>query len=477
MAALARASEAAIRVAPPPSPSLPVLEQLQAEVDRICSTPSTVRYLGDRDGVKAMQEAVAAAWVAAGEEQAAEIIALREKLSSAEAILGGEAPEGAAAAAAAGDDGRPWWQQFADGWNEFKEELDAVEDTQKRIEEEISIENLWDLSEENEKGIDAAERAMRARNLTLGLFRFLKGLQLEGVAKSEQSGDGSSDDGDTAVQLPNGEGIVAVAPLRARLKRLEAHAAAGCVEYQLFGESLATSDAFAAAAGADLPPEEAATALPTAFGRWLFRTMDQEEIDEMVMQLEEEEKESEVQRAQFGAQLGAQFGAILRRHALTAHPPAPPQEEEAAYRALRGGIEGRELPPFWLERMGELLRRVDGYNGDMDDEFNPVPMLLLLLCARQGSFEATAVYMVARALAVMNIRKLAEAQGLVAPPDAEKQVALREGELVEDVATAAIGLLVGSYLLGLVLGLVLLWQAGALVLGLLSGPPPDPLDF
>ena len=62
VAALARASEAAIRVAPPPSPSLPVLEQLQAEVDRICSTPSTVRYLGDRDGVKAMQEAVAAAW-------------------------------------------------------------------------------------------------------------------------------------------------------------------------------------------------------------------------------------------------------------------------------------------------------------------------------------------------------------------------------------------------------------------------------
>ena len=56
-------------------------------------------------------------------------------------------------------------------------------------------------------------------------------------------------------------------------------------------------------------------------------------------------------------------------------------------------------------------------------------------------------------------------------------MALREGELVEDVATAAIGLLVGSYLLGLVLGLVLLWQAGALVLGLLSGLPPDPLDF
>ena len=26
------------------------------------------------------------------------------------------------------------------------------------------------------------------------------------------------------------------------------------------------------------------------------------------------------------------------------------EEEEAAYRALRGGIEGRELPPFWLER-------------------------------------------------------------------------------------------------------------------------------
>ena len=105
VAALARASEAAIRVAPPPSPSLPVLEQLQAEVDRICSTPSTVRYLGDRDGVKAMQEAVAAAAVAAGEEQAAEIIALREKLSSAEAILGGEAPEGAAADAAGDDDG------------------------------------------------------------------------------------------------------------------------------------------------------------------------------------------------------------------------------------------------------------------------------------------------------------------------------------------------------------------------------------
>ena len=107
------------------------------------------------------------------------------------------------------------------------------------------------------------------------------------------------------MQLPNGEGIVAVAPLRARLKRLEAHAAAGCVEYQLFGESLATSDAFAAAAGADLPPEEAATALPTAFGRWLFRTMDQEEIDEMVMQLEEEEKESEVRRARDSARNSA----------------------------------------------------------------------------------------------------------------------------------------------------------------------------
>ena len=195
----------------------------------------------------------------------------------------------------------------------------------------------------------------------------------------------------------------------------------------------------------------------------------------MVLQLEEEEKESEVQRAIRIAipRDVAQFGGATR----SPPHPHPPQEEEAAYRALRGGIEGRELPPFWLERMGELLRRVDGYNGDMDDEFNPVPMLLLLLCARQGSFEATAVYMVARALAVMNIRKLAEAQGLVAPPDAEKQVALREGELVEDVATAAIGLLVGSYLLGLVLSLVLLWQAGALVLGLLSGPPPDPLDF
>jgi len=105
-----------------------------------------------------------------------------------------------------------------------------------------------------------------------------------------------------------------------------------------------------------------------------------------------------------------------------------------------------------------------------------VPLLLLLLCARQGSFEATAVYMVARALAAMNLRRLAEAQGLVAPTAAaaEKQVAMREGELVGEVAAVALGLLAVSYILGLLLGLFLLWQLGSFLFAALDGPPPDP---
>ncbi len=149
-----------------------------------------------------------------------------------------------------------------------------------------SIENLLTLSE-NRSDASSFERRARARSVTKATFQLLRRLTPYDEA-DEEAGDAAK------VPLP-GEGVVVVNAARGRLRLLERHEAARCVEYRLFAECLAACDALEELAGAPATlEEEAAISNFTGFvSQWARTTLGKETWQEIVDAEEDAEVRAE----------------------------------------------------------------------------------------------------------------------------------------------------------------------------------------
>ena len=98
----------------------------------------------------------------------------------------------------------------------------------------LGVSELWQMAD-NITLSSSTERRARARAVTRASFKFLSTLT---VYDEEEELKG--DDGKVAVP---GEGLVSVSASRQRLRLLERHETANCVEYRMFAAALANDDA------------------------------------------------------------------------------------------------------------------------------------------------------------------------------------------------------------------------------------------
>ena len=179
---------------------------------------------------EALQRSVANAWQAARTEQQQQIQRLKRQLEAAVALEREAPPEEE---------------------RSFGETMAAttlrLEESERMRRERPGVTELWQLAENRTAG-STTERRARSRALTRATFKFLS--ELTAYDEDEaQRGD------EAKVALP-GEGLISVSGSRQRLRLLERHEAASCVEYRLFAASLAADDAFAEASGASLLVDE-----------------------------------------------------------------------------------------------------------------------------------------------------------------------------------------------------------------------------
>jgi hypothetical protein len=143
-----------------------------------------------------------------------------------------------------------------------------------------------------------------------------------------------------------------------------------------------------------------------------------------------------------------------------------------------GATEAIEVPELATEEEArDLLERGSAV---------AVPLLLVWLCARTGTFAPLPVYSIARVLARRNVEALARFEGFGAVGQPDARVAQEEGALVAKQLEASLEsysmVLGGLLLLVSLLFLYVAWQLGGWVFGglgaaLFGGGGYDPLDF
>mmetsp|Transcript_6465 Transcript_6465/g.10943 ORF Transcript_6465/g.10943 Transcript_6465/m.10943 type:complete len:486 (-) Transcript_6465:241-1698(-) len=364
--------------------------------------------------ISELQDALCVSWVASVQAQRDEILKLKELIRAAQTVKGKLSQAGELTL-------QETWEQAG---------LEAKE-RERTVRSKLSVDRLWDMSEKD-TSVTGDERRRRSRKLSTSLFSFLRSV-VQPV------------DGDDEVAVPE-EGIVALASCRKRLALLEQHEMIASVEYRIFGELLSSNEAFESVANASLNPEEADRMMPVLFGQWMSGNFEQEAIDDIMADVDKQAAQAE-------------------------------GDDAKAIKALEQGLSGKAAVPFWLDKMGELLTRADGFNMNEEDGINVVPLFLLSLCGRQGSFEPTAVYIISRILARVNVQRIAAFTGRAPPADADKQVSLEERALFQSLVNEAVEALVVGTLVSSVLVVVLLWQLSSLIFGLVVPTPPDPLAF
>jgi len=398
------------------SPQLAIIEELQSDVLALCT--------GRVEQLDKLEQAVAYAWVVAQQAQLDEIEALKPRVGvedEAKRLL----TEGAEEFNRKAEEGQLDWGSIGRAWKDAKTTLEA--EVQKQ-EGELTPNDLWLLSEELAEEAPREDRRLRARELGGGIFRFLTGLARgSSLVNPEEQQERKA----------------------ARLALLEGNVAAGSVDYLLFGEALSQVELFDSVADARQTAEEAAETLPIFIGNWLARTLDGDEVRQVMEQMDEEQP-------------------VL-------------EEDREAVEALKKGIQGQGKMPFWVDQLGIMIRRSEGFTFEFteggESEVNFVPLGVMLLCARLGDFAPTAAYILARRLARINVRRLASAQGIDMPSQPDKQVSLQEASLVGSLFADVLGYTALGFLITLLVSGFVLWQLGAALLAGLSPPPPDPLAF
>jgi hypothetical protein len=185
----------------PPSPAAPA--SVSESAAQLCVTlDGAVKAMG-LESSEPLQRTVLQAWSEARVSQSAEIATLRRQLDSAVELE----------AAATPDEDQSFGEAMATVSLRFEE-------TERSRRGETDANQLW-LMAENRTG-SRVERRARARALTKASFKFLATLTAYDETE-EQAGE----EGKVAVP---GEGLISVAASRQRLRLLERHDAAECVE-------------------------------------------------------------------------------------------------------------------------------------------------------------------------------------------------------------------------------------------------------
>jgi hypothetical protein len=194
-----------VPVAPAPSPPPSVPDAAVGEtVAELCVSIDRMSSAMDLESSQELQRSVVSAWGAAKLSQQSEIASLRRQLDSAVELE-----------AAAKTD-----EEMSFGETMSSVSL-RIEETERSRKDFVGPNDLWIMAENRSNS--AVERAKRARALTRATFKFLSGLTAYDE-EEDQAGD------DAKVAVP-GEGLVSVNANRQRLRLLERHEAANCVEY------------------------------------------------------------------------------------------------------------------------------------------------------------------------------------------------------------------------------------------------------
>jgi len=344
------------------------------------------------------------------------------------------------------------------GWREQSIEIEALgRDLTGTPETEDNALNLRELLEasENKTAASAAERDLAARAVSRKLFRFWR----YSAPRADQLDQKKLDEWQVDREKLDewqGRNVTREAALRERRRQLMRHAAAGTVEYRIFGDVLARDDALLDALPAartvtfdgawrqlgglanltgwaqtveeleDAEEDEMVAfenSLPEGLQKMLEEQEEQatEEIRQQIRELDPTSETEDLDPEELGERLidlQAESGTIWwRQWWVPAGVNAWIDGFYYGQKALSEGIEEPSAAGAWLRLLANTLRRSGSANGIIGDdslkpETNAFPLLLLLLCvARQGHIEAAAVYAISRALGTLNAEAISEREG------------------------------------------------------------------
>jgi len=371
-----------------------------------------------------LQEVMLEAWSEGRAAQQSEITKLRRQIEQAVKLQAEAGPVEE--------------QSFGDQWAQAVKL--AEEQSRSNGDDLESVNVLLELSENSTRS-SITERGARARALTKATFKLFRRLTPYDEAEEEK--------GDAAKVPVPGEGVVAVEASKVRLRLLERHEAAACVEYRLFAYALSGCDELEGVAGVPKTLDEEGTlSSVTGFlGRWARLSLGSEMWQEMIDAEEDAEIKEKLQSS--GSDLPVWLDALSTQLTKSARPGL---FQDSAYIDLT----------------------------EISEQYSFFPLLLAGLAARQGNLELFAVYYIARVLGRINLGALAEFEGRAAPLQPDQLVSQQEAQLVKkplaeviSFAALAFGF---SWLLLLLLGGALAWQFGNGVVDLFFAAP-DPLAF
>jgi len=387
----------------------PTVASLCAVVDEECAA-----RLGDR--MERLCEAIVAAWSRGQSLQRSEIQRLKRVVKAAEELKQ--------------DNKSETFQEV------FANARVYITEITRSDSESISLDKLWDLADGVAK--TPVAKRMESRALTKATFKFLS------QATGENPDNEDSDAEEVAVP---GEGMVALDTARSRLRLLERHEAAGCVEYRLFASALSECD--------DL---EAVASAPA--------TLDNSSLKEQLWD-------------NFSIKwIKSALGESGLLELLAA--------EDAEVREMLEEADGSELPLWPDVLLSQLfqsgpskLLAID----DIDDFFEFAgkisffPLLLSTLASMQGNIELFAIYYFAQHLARINLKALAAFEGKWTPNRLDQLVSQQEAlllkETVNDLLVSFGTTLLISFLLLLLAGGAIVSQLGPVLSNILF-PQQDP---
>ena len=408
---------------PPPAVEAPVPE-VGDSLAELCIVVGRDAAGAGIENTEPLQRSLASAWVAARSMQQEEIRTLKRRLEAAIQL------EKAAPATSE----RSWEETLA-AQNLRLEEADRMQ------RQALKIDELWRLADRPISASETEGRA-RARALTRACFKFFSGLTTYDQEEEEQGDDGK-------VPVP-GEGLVSVSASRQRIRLLERHEAANCVEYRLFTSALSNDDAFQSAAGTELllDEDDANANVTSVLTKWFDGVFGQD-------------------NEQFNEILGNDLKDMEKDMNLGERPLSRWLEPLAG---LLGRSTDITLSPGDILELEQVAERTTLF-----------PLLLLALCARQGNMEPLAVYYIGRILGRFNTQALAKFEGrdLAMSPDLAVSkveagfVRKSQNEFFETI----VGAIILSYSVTFAFGAFILWNVVNGIYGAFAPPPVDPLAF
>lgn len=321
----------------------------------------------------------------------------------------------------------------------FNAEATKMEETLRVQSEQILVPQLVEMSQ-NRSG-SLAERRARARVLTRAAFKFL----------AKQAPD-DTEEKEEEVPVP-GEGLVSLRPGLLRLRLLEQHERAGCVEYRFFAAALADDDMFAEAAGtSNIVTSEQANILPDLVASWFSP----EEVLQEV---------GEIQGKQYLEEMEKSMKEMKTSNVMTwLKPLSDLLKQDTSF--------DKALP-----QIGNILGLEDG----PIREVTLFPLLVGYCGFTQGNFEPLVVYYFARVLARFNAQEIARCEGRDVAGMTDAWVSRQEAEILAQPTQEALQIFISGFIFAAVVQISLFTVAAYYLIDAITNaftpPAVDPLAF